>query len=77
MQGLRTRLDASMAVVVQEFRGFMETKTDTKLVIDSSPKDDLLRINFNIRYAITDIWILFKRSLHCQSAGRMQHRMPV
>jgi hypothetical protein len=28
----------------------VSTKTETKLVIDNSPKDDLLRINFNIRH---------------------------
>lgn len=35
--------------LVQEFTSFMSLKTNTTVVIDRSPKDDLLRINFNIR----------------------------
>ena len=35
--------------LLQEFTSFMSLKTNTTVVIDRSPKDDLLRINFNIR----------------------------
>ena len=52
---------------MQEFRGFMQTKTDTKVVIDSSPKDDLLRINFNIRCAM---WAKLWRSVYSTELHR-------
>lgn len=37
-------------LLIMEFSSFMSLKTNTTVVIDRSPKDDLLRINFNISF---------------------------
>ena len=35
---------------MQEFSSFMALKTDTKVIVDRSPMNDLLRINFNMTF---------------------------
>jgi hypothetical protein len=34
---------------VQELRAFLATNTESNLVVDRSPSNELLKINFNIR----------------------------
>ena len=51
----------------------MQTKTDTKVVIDSSPKDDLLRINFNIRCAIWAKLLLCVSNRHVSGTRVTRH----